>query len=105
MHLLQRWARAYRDNKYHAVVETNNGAEALKKFLKYQYMPRGKRMMLSNVIRTIIEEFITASTFFTTSSNQIPTDPTTLQWFPLISKAVQSVQCCTASSGELKVTK
>jgi len=60
MHLLQRWARAYRDNKYHAAVETNNGAEALNKLLKYQYLPRGKRMMLSNVIRTIVEEFIPA---------------------------------------------
>ena len=58
--LSQRWARAYRDNKYHAAVETNNGAEALNKLLKYQYLPRGKRMMLSNMIRTIVEEFVPA---------------------------------------------
>ena len=58
--LLQRWARAYRDNKYHASVETNNGAEALNRLLKYQYLPRQKSMNLSNMIRTVVEEFIPA---------------------------------------------
>ena len=58
--ILQRWARAYRDTKYHASVETNNGAEALNRLLKYQYLPRKRKMTLSNIICTIIEQFIPA---------------------------------------------
>ena len=42
--LLQRWAQTYRDNNYHASVETNNGAEALNRLLKYQYLQRQKSM-------------------------------------------------------------
>ena len=60
MLILQRWARAHRDTKYHAAVETNNGVEALNKLLKYHYLPRKRQMTLSNIIRTIIEEFIPA---------------------------------------------
>jgi len=60
MFSLQRWARTYRDNTYHASVETNNGAEALNKLLKYQYLPRRKSMNLSNMIRAIVEDFIPA---------------------------------------------
>ena len=37
---LQRWARAYYDNTYRAVVDTNNGVEAMKKTLKYNYLPK-----------------------------------------------------------------
>ena len=47
----------------------------------------------------------TISTFFKTSSNQIHTDPTILQWFPHIYRAVQSVQCYIVFTGELQVTK
>ena len=32
---MQRWARACRDNIYHAAVERNNGAEVLNRMLKY----------------------------------------------------------------------
>ena len=58
--LLQRCARTYRDNKYHASVEANNGVEVLNRLLKYQYLPRQKSMTLSNMIRTIIEDVIPA---------------------------------------------
>jgi len=57
---LQRWARAYRDSVYHAAAETNNGAEALNKLLKYQYLPRQKHMTLSHIISNITEEFLPA---------------------------------------------
>lgn len=41
-------------------METNNGAEALNKLLKYHYLPRKRQMTLSNIICTIIEEFVPA---------------------------------------------
>ena len=55
--LLQRWARAFRENQYHAAVETNNGTEAQNKALKYKYLPR-KAVSLSNVVSIIIEQFL-----------------------------------------------
>ena len=60
LYLSQRWARAYRDTSYHGAVETNNGAEALNRVLKYKYLPRRKHMMLSDIMTTIIEEFLPA---------------------------------------------
>ena len=58
--LMQRWARAYRDNVYHAAVETNNGAEALNRMLKYSYPPKQKHMTLSHIISKITNEFLPA---------------------------------------------
>lgn len=58
--LIQRWARAYRDNIYHAAVETNNGAEALNRMLKYSYLPKQKHMTLSHIISKITNEFLPA---------------------------------------------
>ena len=57
---MQRWARAYRDNIYHAAVETNNGAEALNRMLKYSYLPKQKHMTLSHIITKITNEFLPA---------------------------------------------
>ena len=57
---MQRWARAYRDNIYHAAVETNNGAEALNRMLKYSYLPKQKHMTLSHIISKITNEFLPA---------------------------------------------
>ena len=55
--LIQRWARAFRENQYHAAVETNNGTEAQNKALKYKYLPR-KAVSLSHVVSIIIEQFL-----------------------------------------------
>ena len=38
------WAHAFRDNKYYAAVDTNNGTESLNKALKYSYLPRRKSL-------------------------------------------------------------
>ena len=43
-----------------AAVDTNNGAEALNRLLKYQYLPRQKHMTLSHIISNITEEFLPA---------------------------------------------
>ena len=56
----QRWARVYRETHYHGAVETNNGAEAMNRALKYKYLPRRKHMTLSHIISTITEEFLPA---------------------------------------------
>ena len=57
---LQRWARAYRDDQYHAAVETKNGTEAMNKLMKYRYLPRQKNITLSNLTSKIVEEFVPA---------------------------------------------
>ena len=57
---LQRWARTYRDDQYHAAVETNNGTEAMNKLMKYRYLPRQKNITLSNLTSKIVEEFVPA---------------------------------------------
>jgi hypothetical protein len=56
--LLQRWARAYRDDSYHAAVDTNNGVEAMNKTLKYNYLPKGKKITLSHLVTILVEEFL-----------------------------------------------
>lgn len=56
----QRWARAYRDSVYHAAVETNNGAEALNRLLKYAYLPKQRHMTLSHIISNITNQFLPA---------------------------------------------
>ena len=56
---MQRWSRAYRDDEYHAAVDTSNGVEAQNKLLKYNYLPRGKqRINLSNIVTIIVEQFL-----------------------------------------------
>jgi hypothetical protein len=55
---LQLWARVYRDDRYHAAVDTNNGVEAMNKTLKYNYLPKGKNITLSHLVTILIEEFL-----------------------------------------------
>ena len=55
--LIQRWARAFREDQFHAAVETNNGIEAQNKALKYAYLPR-KAVCLSHIVNIIIEQFL-----------------------------------------------
>ena len=55
LYWLQRWARVYRDDQYHAAVETNNGTEAMNKLMKYRYLPRRKNITLSTVTSTTVE--------------------------------------------------
>ena len=55
---MQLWARAFRDNKFYAAVNTNNGIESLNKLLKYSFMPRKKAMTLSAVTTLIVETFL-----------------------------------------------
>lgn len=50
------WARAYRDQTYHAVVNTTNGVESQNKLLKYSYLPR-KKISLSRLATVLCEEF------------------------------------------------
>ena len=55
---LQLWARVYRDDHYHAAVDTNNGVEAMNKTLKYNYLPKGKSITLSHLVTILVEEFL-----------------------------------------------
>ena len=55
--LSQKWARAFRDQEYHAAVDTNNGVEAHNKALKYSYLPKRKSTMLSAVATLLVEDF------------------------------------------------
>ncbi len=55
---LQLWARVYRDDCYHAAVNTNNGVEAMNKTLKYNYLPKGKNTTLSHLVTILVEEFL-----------------------------------------------
>ena len=59
--LLKLWARAYRDREFHSAVKTNNGTESLNKVLKYSYLPRKKKMMLSSIITLLVEVFLPES--------------------------------------------
>ena len=56
--LKQRWARAYRDNEFHAAVDTNNGTEAQNKVLKYKYMPKQRASTLSALVSLLVERFL-----------------------------------------------
>lgn len=56
--LLQRWARAFREESYHAACETNNGTEAQNKLLKYSYLPKKKAMTVSGLVRVLVESFL-----------------------------------------------
>ena len=49
----------FRDEEFHATVDTSNGVEAQNKLLKYNYLPHGKRKLtLSNIITIIVEQFL-----------------------------------------------
>lgn len=54
---VQRWARAYTETEYHAAVNTNNGAEALNKVLKYRFLPRRKAITLSSLVTLLVESY------------------------------------------------
>ena len=53
----KRWAQAYTATYYHAAVNTNNGAEALNKVLKYKFLPRRKAITLSNLATLLVESY------------------------------------------------
>ena len=59
---MQRWARAFRDDEYHATVNTNNGVEAFNRVLKYSFLPRQKKAIsLSGLITVLVEAFLPES--------------------------------------------
>lgn len=51
LQLCQRWAQTYTVTEYHAAVNTNNGAEALNKVLKYKFLS------LSSLATLLIESY------------------------------------------------
>ena len=53
--------KAFRDQEYHAAVDTNNGAEALHKTLKYSYLPKQRSMTLSSIAKLLVEDFLPKS--------------------------------------------
>ena len=56
---LQRWARALRDDCYHAAVDTNNGTEAQNKLFKYTFLPRKKqKATLSSTVTIIVDKYL-----------------------------------------------
>ena len=57
-YVLQRWSRAYRDDTYHAAIDTNNGTEAQNKLLKYSYMPKQRSMTLSGIACLLVDQFL-----------------------------------------------
>lgn len=60
--IIQRWARAFRDDEYHAAVNTNNGVEALNRVLKYSFLPRRKKATsLSGLITVLVEAYLPES--------------------------------------------
>ena len=80
-----------RSHLNHGAVETNNGAEALN-VLKYKYLPRRKHMMLSDIMTTIIEEFLPAlhhNTSIRILNSETCIGPTTLLLFQLPTRASQ----------------
>ena len=51
------WARSYRDQAYHAAVNTTNGVESQNKLLKYSYLPRRKNITISKLATVLYEDF------------------------------------------------
>ena len=51
------WARCYRDQAYHAAVNTTNGVESQNKLLKYSYLPRRKNLTISRLATVLVEDF------------------------------------------------
>ena len=60
-HAQQKWALCYRDDKFYAAVNTNNGVEALNKVLKYNYLPQNKNMTVSNLATLLVTTFLPES--------------------------------------------
>ena len=59
--IIERWARAYRDNSFHECIDTNIGTEALNRALKYSYLPWGQRSInLSKIVTLFVETFLPA---------------------------------------------
>ena len=57
--ILQRWARAFRDEKFYAAVNTNNGIEALNRAFKYTFLQRQRKdTRLSSVVSILIDHFL-----------------------------------------------
>ena len=57
--ILQRWARAFRDEKFYAAVNTDNGIEALNRAFKYTFLPRQRKdTHLSSVVSILIDHFL-----------------------------------------------
>ena len=59
--ILQKWVKAFRDQEYRAAVDTNNGAEAHHKTLKYSYLPKQRSMTLSSIAKLLVEDFLPES--------------------------------------------
>jgi hypothetical protein len=59
--IMQLWARAFRDQTYHAAINTTNGVESQNKLLKYNYLPRKKNLTLSQLVILLYDEFIPES--------------------------------------------
>ena len=55
---LQKWADAFHDMAYYAVVVTNNGTESLNKALQYSYLPKQKSLVLSGIASLLIDCFL-----------------------------------------------
>ena len=51
------WARSYRDQTYHAAVNTTNGVESQNKLLKYSYLPRRKNITISRLATVLYKDF------------------------------------------------
>ena len=51
------WARSYRDQAYHAAVNTTNGVESQNKLLKYSYLPRRKNITISRLATVLYKDF------------------------------------------------
>ena len=60
LYLIQQcWARAFRDNDYHAAVDINNGTEAQNKLFQYNFLPHTKcQKTLSNTITLLVENYL-----------------------------------------------
>ena len=58
---MQLWARAFRDQTYHAAINTTNGVESQNKLLKHSYLPRKKNLTLSQLVIILYDEFIPES--------------------------------------------
>ena len=58
---MQLWARAFRDQTYHAAINTTNGVESQNKLLQYNYLPRKKNLTLSQLVILLYNEFLPES--------------------------------------------
>ena len=54
----QKWARAWTECNYHLNIHTNNGVESQNKVLKYSFLPRGKKLTLTEVFSIIIDRYL-----------------------------------------------